>query len=151
MLTRRLRNVLISLFVILWTILFHYESTRHFYLEPWLGRPLPMTPFLFPPAGWIMFFNVDDQFGYVEVYGFKNNVPQLIDPHQIVLTRDIGYDNIHRNILSDVASSSVKEPFCRYLQRKFPYFDGFVVTSVYYPSLTQAPHRRVHRIHYTCP
>ncbi len=144
------RNTIITLFVIIWTIVFHYESTRHFYLEPLLGKNLPKTKFLFPPAGWIMFFNVDDNFGYVEVYGIKGKEPQPIDPHDIFRTRTFGFDNIHRNILSSVADPSAGRSFCKFLRYRFPYFDRFAVSVVYYPSITKQPYERYQEVKYQC-
>ena len=144
------RNVFITTFVILWTILFHYESIRYFYLNPLLKRNLPQMKFLFPPAGWIMFFNVDDQFAYAEVYGVKDNQPQLIDPHLIFRTRTIGFDNIHRNVLSEILSPEEEKPFCRYLRWRFADFDRFWITLVVYPSVTKTPLRRVQRLEYEC-
>lgn len=145
-----MRNLVISGVVIIWLAAFHYESTRHFYLEPLFKRELPKIKFLFPPAGWIMFFNVDDAFGMAEVYGIKDGQPRLIEPHRILRTRAIGYDNIKRNALVGVLSSGMREPFCAFLKRKFPYFDHFVVTYVEYPSLTTAPFRQEQRIVYEC-
>ncbi|MBI3602031.1 MAG: hypothetical protein HY209_03965 [Candidatus Omnitrophica bacterium] len=146
----RVRNIIISIFVVGWLVVFHYESTRHFYWEPLLGRPLPKMKFLFPPAGWIMFFNVDDSYGYTEVYGVKDGHPQMIDPHQILQTRAIGYDNINRNALVTVLSRDVSGPFCLFLHRKFPYFDSFLVTYVNYPSLTKRPFERLQAVAYEC-
>ena len=146
-----IRNILISAFVIVWTLIFHYESTCAFFLEPLVQQRLPKMKFLFPPAGWIMFFNVDDTYGSAEVYGVKNGTPQLIDPHQILLTRGIGYDNIHRNALSLVLDEDVKPLFCRFLERKFPYFDRFLVTAVHWPSVTRTPQKRMQRLIYQCP
>ena len=146
----RLRNTIITVFVILWTIVFHYESTRAFYLNPLFQKQLPKVKFLFPPAGWIMFFNVDSQFSFAEVYAVQGKKTYPLDPHQILRTRAIGYDNIHRNVLSEVLDERTREPFCRFLQMRFPVFDNFLVTVVYYPSLTQEPYDRVQRIVYQC-
>ena len=146
----KIRNTFISIFVILWLVLFNYESTRHFYLEPLLQKNLPKVKFLFPPAGWIMFFNVEDSFGYAQVYGYKFGQSQAIDPHQILQTRAIGYDNIHRNALVSIVSSDMSKPFCAFLERKFPYFDNFVVTYVNYPSLTKEPFKRQESVVYEC-
>jgi hypothetical protein len=145
-----IRNTLISIFVIIWLVVFNYESTRHFYLEPWLGRPLPKLKFLFPPAGWIMFYNVGENYGYAQVYGVKNGQPQMIDPHQILQTRAIGYDNIHRNALVSVLSRGVEKPFCDYLHRKFPYFESFMVTYINHPSVTQRPFEQSQTLAYEC-
>lgn len=131
----RLRNFGISLFVIVWLAVFHYESIRYFYLNPFFGRELPKVKFLFPPAGWVMFFNVGNGFGATQVYGLKDGRQQTIDPHQILQTREIGYDNIHRNVLSTVLTPGLREDFCKFLKRKFPYFDGFWVTYINYPAL----------------
>lgn len=148
--TNSFRHFVITIFVIVWTIVFHYESIRYFYLNPFFKCELPQMKFLFPPAGWIMFFSVDDQFSYAEVYGLKNNQPQLIDPHLIFRTRTIGFDNIHRNILGEVLSPYQQQPFCRYLKMKFPDFDSFLVTAVMYPSVTKTPFRRLQQVVYEC-
>lgn len=147
---KKVRNILISLFVIVWTVVFHYESVRGYYLEPMLKHRLPKTKFLFPPAGWIMFFNVDDTFGHVEVYGVRNKALDRLDPHEIISTRFIGFDNIHRNILVSTASDHVQKPFCDFLGRKFPGYENFVVTVVRYPSLTDDRYRRVELPAYQC-
>ena len=141
---------MITIFVIVWTAVFHYESIRYFYLNPLLKRELPQMKFLFPPAGWIMFFNVDDQFSYAEVYGVKNHQPQLIDPHLIFRTRTIGFDNIHRNVLIEVCVPYQQQPFCRYLKMKFSDFDNFLVTTVIYPSVIKSPLRRIVQVVYEC-
>lgn len=146
----KLRNTLISIFVVLWLAIFHYHSICHFYLEPFFKRPLPQMKFLFPPAGWIMFYNVGESSGYTEIFGVNADGIQLIDQHEILETRTIGFDNIHRNVLSNVLSAEMKEPFCRFLGRKFPEFDGFLITGVYYPSVVQAPHKRLQRVVYQC-
>ena len=146
-----MRNILISMFVICWLVVFNYESTRHFYLEPLLKCVLPKLKFLFPPAGWIMFYNVEEGYGMAEVYGVKDGQTQLIDPHQILQTRAIGYDNIHRNALISVLVRDVEKPFCDYLIRKFPYFDRFLVTYVQYPSVIKQPFERLQNVAYECP
>ena len=145
-----MRNAIISIFVVLWILLFHYESTRHFYFEPLFKRDLPKMKFLFPPAGWIMFFNVSDRYGLAEVYGVKEGRPHLIDPHQILLTRAIGYDNIHRNALVGVLSRESSRAFCAFLKRKFPYFDTFLVTYAEYPSLVKQPFEKLQSVAYEC-
>ncbi len=146
----KVKNIIISIFVVVWLVVFHYESTCHFYWEPLSGRPLPKMKFLFPPAGWIMFYNVGDNYGYTEVYGVKDGRTQLIDPHQILQTRAIGYDNIIRNALVTVLSRDVAGSFCAFLHRKFPYFDNFLVTYVNYPSLTQRPFEKTQAVVYEC-
>ncbi len=146
----QVRNFCISVFVVIWLALFYYESTCMYYLEPLLQRPLPRMKFLFPPAGWIMFYNLGDNFGCAEIYGVKNGVPQMIDPHMVLQTRAIGYDNINRNAMSTVLSPGVSGSFCPYLKRKFPYFDKFLVTYVEYPRLTEEPLERDQTIAYTC-
>jgi len=67
-----LRRLRISLFVVVWLLVFLYETFRYGYLSPLAGRPLPKLPLLFPPAGWIMFFNVDSSYGFAEVYGLRS-------------------------------------------------------------------------------
>lgn len=147
------RNIFISAFVILWMVLFQYESLRTFYLKRQFNRNFPKTKFLFPPAGWIMFYQVDPSGGYFEVYGVKNNEPQLIDPHEIFRTRTIGYDNIHRGILGSVNNPdnpAVAAQFCRFLNYRFPYFDKFYVTASYHPNMPEAPYERRQKILYQC-
>lgn len=143
-------NIVISLFVVFWLGVYHYVSLRHFYLEEWFDRSLPKVKWLFPPAGWIMFYRVDDIFGFTEVYGVKDEQLQRIDPHEIFRTRTIGYDNIHRGIMGNVANKKKGPMFCGYLKRKFPYFDQFVVISYYYPSITKEPHDRLQQVQYRC-
>ena len=145
------RNTLISIFVVVWIFVFHYESIRFFYLNPLVGHELPKVKFLFPPAGWIMFYNVGSQTGFAEVFGVKNGKPQFIDPHLILSTRHIFYDNIHRNVLSSVLDPAMAKPFCDHLRRKFSYFEKFLVTYVHYPSLTTFPLERQQKVIYTCP
>jgi len=147
----RLRNIVITFFVILWTTVFQYESIRYFYLNPLFDKPLPKVKFLFPPAGWIMFYNVDDRFGHLEVYGSKDGTSQLIDPHDIFRTRTIGFDNIHRGILGTVSSRYKAAPFCRYMIRRFPYFDRFVISYIHHPSITKSQYKQTRTVLYACP
>ena len=97
-----------------------------------------------------MFYNVDDSAGYVEVYGVKESTPFLIDAHDIFATRTIGFDNIHRNILSSVADPAMAKPFCKFLWRKFQYYERFIVTGVYYPSITKEPNKVLQQVKYQC-
>src|SRR5262249_48322694 len=122
----RLRHTLISIFVVIWLAVFYYESTCVYYLQPLFHRQLPRLKCLCPPAGWIMFYNLGDNYGTTEVYGVKDGAPQLIDPHLILQTRAIGYDNIHRNALVSVLTPGMSDAFCPYLKRKFPYFEKFL-------------------------
>ena len=148
---KKFRNIIISIFVIFWIGLFHYESTCAFFLNSIFKRELPKIKFLFPPAGWIMFFNVSDQHSLAEVYGIKNGQAQIIDPHLILATRPIGYDNIHRNALSMILSQEYARPFCGYMKRKFPYFDKIVVTAVEYPNPSQNALERKTKVWHECP
>lgn len=148
---KTIRNILISVFVIVWLCAFHYESLRAFYLNPLAHRNFPKIKFLFPPAGWIMFYNVGDGAGNTEVFGLKNGqTPQFIDPHQIFETRDIGYDNIHRGIMGSLLEPALRPQACRYLHRKFSYFEKFLVTYVEYPSLTGTPLKQNRFVVYQC-
>jgi len=98
-----------------------------------------------------MFYNVGDQFGVTEVFGLNaGQPPQFIDPHQILETRDIGYDNIHRGVMGTILSPQMQPQACRYLHRKFPYFEKFLVTYVQYPSLTKEPMRQERHLVYQC-
>ena len=124
---KKIRNTIITVVVIIWSLIFHYESVRYFYLNPLFEKSLPKVKFLFPPAGWIMFFQVNNSFGNVDVYGLKEKTMQLIDAHDIFRTRTIGYDNVHRNVLSTVANTQYAESFCKYLKYRFEYFDNFYI------------------------
>lgn len=153
------RNAWISVFVAVWVAVFHYETLRLNYLSPLVlrlrsglaGRELPKLQFLYPPAGWIMFFNVDRSYGYTEVYGVREGRAELLDPHAIFETRFIGYDNIHRNVLIAVLSPHQAQPFCRYLRRKMPQYEAFAVVYAAYPDLMEHPHEIRRRIAYQCP
>lgn len=145
-----MRNKLITVFVMIWLAVFHYESCRAAFLDPLFHQKLPKVKFLFPPAGWIMFYAVGDNYGYTEVYGIKDGRTQLIDPHDILQVRPIGYDNIHRNALVLVLDERMRVPFCGFLKHKFPYFDGFWVMYANYPSVTKEPLRKEQGLVYEC-
>ena len=144
------RNTLITMFVICWTLVFQYETLRASYLSPLVGRELPKLPLLFPPAGWIMFFNVNRSYGFAEVYGFRSGEPVQLDPHEILETRAVGYDNIHRNVLVGVLSRADKASFCRFLRRKLPKYDQFLVVYAEYPDVINTPDRILRRVAYQC-
>ena len=150
----------ITVFVILWLLIFSYESLRLHYLSPLIGRPLPKLKFLFPPAGWIMFYTVDASYGFADVYGVnsapgrrggvKDRTPAKLDPHQIFRTQAVGYDNIRRNVLVGVLDGYSAPSFCRYLRRKFPQYDDFAVVEAAYPDVIRAPTQVMGRIAYEC-
>ena len=144
------RRRAITAFVIAWIALFHYESLRLNYLRRWAGHELPKLKLLFPPAGWIMFYRVGAADGHAEVYGLKEGRPQLIDPHRIFATRWLGYDNIRRNILIATLDARRGADFCRYLGRKFPEYEGFVVVEAWVPSVVERPQRLLRRPAYKC-
>ncbi|MBI4341229.1 MAG: hypothetical protein HY598_02985 [Candidatus Omnitrophica bacterium] len=146
----RRRDRAITWFVICWSLLFFYETFRASYLSPLAGRPLPKWPLLFPPAGWIMFFNVDKTYGFAEVYGLRNGRHALIDPHDIFSTKGVGYDNIHRNVLVGVLSPRAARPFCAYLTRKFPDYEAFVVVYAQYPDVVDEPDTVWRQTAYQC-
>jgi hypothetical protein len=145
------RNTLITWFVIGWTLLFHYETLRASYLSPLAQRNLPKVPFLFPPAGWIMFYNVDKTYGYADVYGIRHGQSVKLDPHDILETRAVGYDNIHRNVLVGALDPQDAPQFCRFLHRKFPAYQSFVVLYAQYPDVVGDPDRVLYRVAYRCP
>jgi len=145
------RNVAITVFVILWTGFFHYQTFRINYLNPMLGWELPKIPLLFPPAGWIMFFKIDPSFGHAEIYGIKGNQPTLIDPHDIFETKAVGYDNIHRNVLSGTLYAQRRRVFGPYLVRKFPQYDRFAVVYVQYRDIIAEPESIQRQLVYTYP
>ena len=140
----------ITWFVICWSLVFFYETFRASYLSPLFGRQLPKLPLLFPPAGWIMFFNVDRSYGFAEVYGTRNGQRTLLDPHDIFSTKAVGYDNIHRNMLVGVLSQHEAQPFCRYLMRKFPAYDEFLVVYAQYPDVANQPDTVYRQVAYRC-
>lgn len=144
------RHTLMTPFVICWTLLFHYESLRANYLSPLFHHELPKCPFLFPPAGWIMFFNIEHPYGFAEVYGIHGSDITRLDPHEIFQTRAIGYDNIRRNVLIGVLTQRDAPSFCRYLRRKFPRYEAFTVAYAQYPDLIDAPDRILRQIAYRC-
>jgi hypothetical protein len=161
------RRAWISVFVAAWVALFHYESLRLNYLSPrvlrirsgWApqeagapsGQELPKFKFLYPPAGWIMFFQVDPTYGLAEVYGIRDGRPERIDPHAVFATRAVWYDNIRRNVLVSVLSPQDAAPFCRFLARKFPQYDAFAVTYAVYPDLVGHPGEKYAQVAYRCP
>ena len=149
------RHFLISLFVLAWIGVFHYETLRLNYLSPLAGRELPKLKFLYPPAGWIMFFDVDRTYGCAEVYGWpkgqRHGYPELIDPHDIFRTRFVWYDNIRRNVLVSVLSPHDAPRFCPYLARKFPQYDAFAVVQAVYPDVVNHPDTVQRAVAYRCP
>lgn len=146
---------MISVFVVVWNLFFLYQTFRVKYLDPFcratFGIALPRVPLLFPPAGWIMFYHVDASYGFAEVYGLKEARPLLIDPHQVFATRAVGYDNIHRNVLVGVLSREDAPAFCRYLSRKFPEYEGFLVVYGQYEDVVMMPDQVRRQIAYRCP
>ncbi len=147
----RRHHMLITSFVIGWTILFHYETLRANYLTPLVGRELPKFPLLFPPAGWIMFFNIEPTYGFAEVYALEGRQPTKLDPHDIFATWALGYDNIHRNVLIGVLSRDAAPSFCRYLTRKFAPTTAFAVVYSLYPDVITQPDQTLSQVAYTCP
>ncbi len=150
MIKKQMRNKVISIFVVVWILLFHYESLRYNYLQPFFQKPLPKLKFLFPPAGWIMFYNVDDRAAFALVYGIRNGVSQPIDPHEIIRTRFIGFDMVHRNVLSEALMPGARIGFCKSLERQFPEFEKFLINIVEYPSLTRSRFERTETPIYQC-
>ena len=146
----RSKNTLITAFVVAWLLLFNYESLRYNYLNPLFGTRLPKFQLLFPPAGWIMFFRVDESEGYCEVFGKIGDKLEFIDPHLIFNNRWIGYDNIHRNVLITVLQPYYAGTFCQFLKRRFPEYDSFTVTEVFYPSNSRQPGKRFMQVAYEC-
>jgi hypothetical protein len=145
------RRLAIKAFVLSWLCVFNYETLRYGYLDRWLGAELPKVKFLFPPAGWIMFFRVDDADGHAEVWGRRGRREELIDPHRIFATRWVGYDNIRRNVLITALEVPYAPSFCRYLRRKFPEYQGFVVKEAITPSVTKARDYVIRQTAYQCP
>ena len=146
----RWRRCAITVFVAVWLIVFHYESLRARYLSPLVGHELPKLPLLFPPAGWIMFYQVDQAHGSAEVYGIRDGQPTPIDPHRIFATRFVWYDNIRRNILVSVLSIPYGPSFCRYLRRKFPEYEEFAVVYAQRPDVVRQPDRMIRKVLYRC-
>ena len=151
----KVRNVFITCLVIVWTLFFHYQTFRVKYLNPFVKQAfqieLPKIPLLFPPAGWIMFYNIDPSYGFAEVYGIRDDESVRLDPHDIFETRAVGYDNIHRNVLVGVLYRERAPAFCRYLDRKFPAYDAFTVVYGQYPDIIKAPDDLQRHVMYRCP
>ena len=150
MLLPKHRNTFITIFVLIWLFLFYYESLRYNYLCPFFCRQLPKCKFLFPPAGWIMFFQVGPTEVYCEVYGQKADRLELIDPHKIFPNRWLGYDNIHRNVLITVLDPDYAWSFCQYLKRKFPEYEYFAIAEAIYPSPAQYKDKKILKLAYKC-
>ena len=149
MIPKGLRDRFILLFVFCWLTLFHYESLRYFYLQPLFKETLPKFKFLFPPAGWIMFYQVESSEGRVEVYGENSEGRlELIDPHRIFENRWIGYDNIRRNVLVSTLNVKAARYFNAYLRRKFPEYSKFHVFYVNYPDVVHEPTKRIMQLAY---
>lgn len=146
----RRHHAAITAFVICWSLLFFYESFRANYLSPLAGYRLPKFPLLFPPAGWIMFFNVDRGYGFAEVYGSRGRQQEMLDPHVIFQTQAVGYDNIRRNVLVGVLSQESARPFCRYLHWKFPAYENFTVVYAEYPDIVSTPDQISRHVAYRC-
>ena len=147
---KKWRNIFITIFVILWCCAFHYESIRHFYLNPIFDRSLPKIKFLFPPAGWIMFFRVDESYGHLRIFGFKDEKIHEIDPHEIFKVRTIGFDNIHRGVIGSAASRRNRHAFCKHLFKHFDTFDNFRVVYSHYPNYVTNPYESFEQILYAC-
>lgn len=159
----RAKRFSIWAFIVIWNAVFFYETFRQFQLTPLVqaacrasgvafpARGLPKLPLLFPPAGWIMFYRVDDSAGGVEVYGVNQGTRTLIDPHRIFATPFVFFDNIRRGMMFSVAEPGRQWAFCNFLRRKFPEYEDFAVTQYQYPSLTgDKPPERLSGLLYTC-
>jgi len=160
--SKLIKNSCISAFVICWLLAYHYMSLKQFYLEPLLKKPLPRVPMLFPPAGWIMFYRVDDQFGEIQVYGIEGakligrgrdmtvnySAKHLIDQHEIFRTRTVLFDNIKRGLIHGAVAR--QKQFCNFLEYRFPFYDGFEIRYIHYPSMTKSPEKRIDRVAYQC-
>ena len=135
----RVKKFSISFFIILWVLVFHYESARALYLSPALNMELPKLKLLFPPAGWIMFYEVNKSWSTAEVYGLKDGQekPDFIDPHRIFETRFVGFDNIRRNIMVNALDPRMSNQFCTFLKRKFPEYAHFQIALAGYPDLVK--------------
>lgn len=152
MMPLRIRNIAISVFVIAWLCVFTYESTRHFILNPIVKKhfdvDLPKMKWLFPPAGWIMFYAVSPSDGYTNVYGIKGHTMEYIDPHDIIETDTLGYDNIHRGIMGAFFNQRLQA--CWFLKRKFPQYQDFAISQMYYPDVGKDRTNRQEQIVYRC-
>ena len=144
------RDRFITFFVILWCLAFHYESVRYFYLQPLLKRPLPKIKFLFPPAGWIMFYHVDSGYAHNRIFGVKNSQSYEIDPHEVFRVRTIGFDNVHRGVVSGAASQRYRYAFCKQLYTRFKGNDNFIIVQDYYPDFVNEPYKRYQQVLYDC-
>ena len=144
------RNKVISGFVLIWCLLFAYQTLRYNLLNPLLSLELPRIPLLFPPAGWIMFYQINPTFGTAEIHGIRSKRTTRLNPHQIFQTKTIGYDNFHRNILSEVLDEPRAPLFCDYLNWKFSDYESFLVIYRYYPDVVQKPDYFKKALAYSC-
>lgn len=149
------RNTAITVFVIVWSLFFFYQTFRARILAPWAKQvfqvELLKIPLLFPPAGWIMFYRVDPNYGRAEVYGVNGETLETIDPHDILETQALGYDNIHRNVLVGALYRDRANAFCKFLDRKFPNYESFMVIYARYPDLLNKPDEIQKQVAYRCP
>ena len=97
-----------------------------------------------------MFYHVDSAYGHRRVFGMKDDQVFEIDPHEIFRVRTIGYDNIHRGVISSAASERNKRAFCQHLYKRFENFDNFRILFTYYPNFITDPHLRYQQVLYSC-
>lgn len=139
----RLRKIAISVFVIFWLLLFHYEALRAFYLSPLAGRDLPKFPVLFPTFGWNMFYSLPNSWSTAEVYGSRNgpSEPERIEADRIFSLNFPGFDFNRRNVIGKVLDPKISGEFCAYLKRKFPAYQDFTIRHAVVTQLvpTRAP------------
>ena len=81
--------------------------------------------------------------------------PQLTQAYlglsAILFTIGVAGALMRRNVLIGALDAHDAPAFCRYLRRKFPEPEGFVVVYGLYPDLIETPDRILRKVVYRCP
>jgi hypothetical protein len=97
-----------------------------------------------------MFYQVDKAYGYIRIFGMKEDQSYEIDPHEVFRVRTIGFDNIHRGVINAAASQRNSRAFCQHLRKRFKDFDDFKILYTYYPDFIAEPYARYQQLLYGC-
>lgn len=98
-----------------------------------------------------MFYHIGTSAGFAEIHARDEHQTTVLDPHDILETKAIGYDNIHRNVLVGVLYKERASAFCRFLTYKFPQYQAFAVVYASYPNIITQPDRLERSLVYKCP
>jgi hypothetical protein len=97
-----------------------------------------------------MFYQVDETYSYIRIFGFKNGQNYEIDPHEVFRVRTIGFDNIHRGVIGAAASESNRYAFCKQLFTRFKDFESLSILNEYYPNFVTDPYKRYQQMLFNC-